>query len=140
VWRCAAATGGPDVRFLGGVLDFIILFFYKTSRSAVGSSLWVPSDCLLVGKAASCVRVKNEWRLLLVPLYAFMAWSVKWLDCKTVVQCPTVVLLSVAISLGLRRVGCAAEHSAVVSRLHLYTSTRIFIVYGEQAELYLLYL
>jgi hypothetical protein len=105
---------------------------------------------VIVGKAAgaedrcppSCVRVKNEWSIPLVPLYAFMAWSVKWLDCKTVVQFPAVVLVSVAISAGLRRIERAAEHSGVVSRLGMvasfsYTPTRIIIVYGEQAELHL---
>ena len=104
-----------------------------------------------VGKAAgdenhcppSCVRVKNEWSLPLVPLYAFMAWAVKCLDCKTVVQFPAVVLVSVVTSLGLRRIERAAEHSDVVSRLASVASftyctlTRIFVVYGEQAELYL---
>jgi hypothetical protein len=92
----------------------------------------------------SCVRVKNEWILPLVSLYAFMAWAVKGLDCKTVVQFPSVILVSVVISLGLRRIELAAEHSDVVSRLGRVASftyctlTRIFIVYGEKAELYLI--
>jgi hypothetical protein len=58
------------------------------------------------------------------------------------VHFPAVVLFSVAISLGLRRTERGTEHSAVVSRLgravsFTYTPTRIFIVYGEQAEMYL---
>jgi hypothetical protein len=66
----------------------------------------------------------------LLPVYAVMAWtgiaqSVKWLDCKTVVQLPaaqgihigsatnsaTVVVVSVAMFLGLRRIEREAEHS-----------------------------
>lgn len=90
---------------------------------------------------ASCVRVKNEWSLPLVPLYALMPWSVKWLDHKTVVQFPAVFLVSVAICLGLRWIERTAEHSAAVSRLgrvacFTYTPASICIVCGEQAELY----
>ena len=105
-------------------------FFYKTSRSAGGPAygyrlillLWVRRLEPEEPCPPSCVRVNNERKLPLVPVYAFMAWSgiaqsVKWLDCNTVVRYSAVVLVSVAISLGLRRIERAAEHSVVVSRL-----------------------
>lgn len=112
-------------------------------------SLWVTSDCLLLGEGAvaedhsppSCVRVKSQWRLPLFPLYSLMSLSIKWSDCKTMVQFPAVVSVSITIFLGLRRIQRAAEHSDVVSRLgrvasFTYTAARICIVCGEQAELY----
>jgi hypothetical protein len=50
----AAATELLTGGFRGSIPDrYIRFFFYKTSRSALGSSVWVPSDSLLVGKAAA---------------------------------------------------------------------------------------
>lgn len=97
-WMVRASIPGRGFRFYSSIKrpDRLLSAAYG-HRVIVGEAAGAEDHC-----PPSCVRIKNEWSLPLVPLYAFMTWSVRWSDCKTVVQFRAVVLVSVAISPGLR--------------------------------------